>query len=45
MGRCTANAYVAATGSGDLPCGAYKVVESQAPEGLPRLGLVEDGKY
>ena len=28
-----AKAYVAATGSGDLPCGAYKVVESQAPEG------------
>ena len=28
-----ASAYVAATGSGDLPCGSYKVVESQAPEG------------
>lgn len=28
-----AKAYVAATGSGDLPCGVYKVVESQAPEG------------
>ena len=28
-----AKAYVAATGSGDLPCGVYKVVESQAPRG------------
>ena len=28
-----ANAYVAATGPGDLPCGIYEVVESQAPEG------------
>ena len=28
-----AGAYVAATGAGDLPCGAYTVVESQAPDG------------